>query len=40
MPVIDRLQNIYDDKKYEEISIEKVLEDPLRFKDKINIQID
>ena len=35
MPVIDRLQSIYDNKKYEEINIEKVIEDPLRFKDKI-----
>ena len=35
MPVNDRLESIYDDKKYEEIHIEKVIEDPLRFKDKI-----
>ena len=35
MPVNDRLESIYDNKKYEEIHIEKVIEDPLRFKDKI-----
>ena len=35
MPVNDRLASIYDNKKYEEIHVEKVIEDPLRFKDKI-----
>ena len=35
MPVNDRLESIYDNKKYDEIYIEKVIEDPLRFKDKI-----
>ena len=35
MPVEDRLESIYDNKKYEEVDIEKVIEDPLVFKDKI-----
>jgi len=35
MPVNDRLESIYDNKKYDEIYIEKVIEDPLMFKDKI-----
>ena len=41
MPVIDRLESIYDKKKYEEINIEKVIEDPLKdLKTKLNILID
>jgi len=35
MPVEDRLENIYDDKNYEEVVVEKVIDDPLKFKDKI-----
>ena len=35
MPVTDRLDSIYDDKKYEEVVVEKVIDDPLKFKDKI-----
>jgi acetyl-CoA carboxylase carboxyl transferase subunit beta len=35
MPVKDRLENIYDDKNYEEVFVEKVIDDPLKFKDKI-----
>ncbi len=35
MPVKNRLENIYDDKKYEEVVVEKVTDDPLKFKDKI-----
>ena len=35
MPVQDRLDSIYDNKKYEEIALEKVIDDPLKFKDKI-----
>ena len=35
MPVEDRLVEIYDEKKYEEVNLEKVIDDPLKFKDKI-----
>ena len=35
MPIHDRLEYIYDNGKYEEINVEKVIEDPLLFRDKI-----
>ena len=35
MPVEERISNIYDEKKYEELLVDKVIEDPLKFKDKI-----
>ena len=35
MPVENRLDHIYGEKKYEEIKVEKVIDDPLKFKDKI-----
>ena len=35
MPIKERLESIYDNKKYDEITVQKVLDDPLKFKDKI-----
>ena len=35
MPVFDRLESLYDDNVYEKIQVKEVVEDPLRFKDKI-----
>ena len=35
MPVPERLDLLYDNKSYEEIQIKDVIQDPLRFKDKI-----
>ena len=35
MPVEERLNAIYDEKKYEDINLKKVIDDPLKFKDKI-----
>ena len=35
MPVDERLRNLYDEGKYEEIEVSPVLEDPLVFKDKV-----
>ncbi len=38
MPIENRLESIFDDKKFEEIKIPEVTEDPLKFKDKIKYQ--
>ena len=35
MPVENRLDHIYDENKYEEIIVDKVVNDPLNFKDKV-----
>ena len=35
MPIFDRLESLYDDNVYEAIQVKEVIEDPLRFKDKI-----
>ena len=35
MPVFDRLESLYDDNVYKTIQVKEVIEDPLRFKDKM-----
>ena len=35
MPVKNRLDYIYDENKYEEVLVDKVIDDPLNFKDKV-----
>tara|TARA_B100000963_G_C22633287_1_gene676159 strand:+ start:3751 stop:4599 length:849 start_codon:yes stop_codon:yes gene_type:complete len=35
MPVEDRIQNLFDEGKYEKLNLNTVVEDPLIFKDKI-----
>ena len=35
MPIFDRLESLYDDNVYKTIQVKEVIEDPLRFKDKI-----
>ncbi len=35
MPVVQRLELLYDNKTYDEIQIKDVIQDPLRFKDKM-----
>ena len=38
MPIENRLESIFDNKKFEEITIPEVVEDPLKFKDKLRYQ--
>ena len=34
MPVLERLENLYDNKEYKELPVKDIFEDPLGFKDK------